>query len=112
MNEKLEKLIKARKYFAYGEQIDYFDHCNIVSWVRTGDDEHPNSGLVTIMSDGPGGGKSINVGKRLANKIFYDCTGNVKESVYVDHEGNGIFYCNGGSVSVWVATNANEAKDF
>ena len=102
MEGKLENLIRARKYFAYGEQIDYFDDCNIVAWVRTGDDEHQDSGLITIMSDGPGGGKTINVGKRLANSIFYDYTGNVQENVYVDQEGNGIFYCNGGSVSVWV----------
>ena len=102
MNERLERLIKARKYFAYGEQIDYFDNFNIIAWVRTGDEEHIDSGLVAIMSDGPGGGKTINVGKRLANTVFYDYTGNVKENVYVDNEGNGIFYCNGGSVSVWV----------
>ena len=102
MNERLERLIKARKYFAYGEQIDYFDNFNIIAWVRTGDEEHIDSGLVAIMSDGPGGGKTINVGKRLANTVFFDYTGNVKENVYVDSEGNGIFYCNGGSVSVWV----------
>lgn len=102
MNERLERLIKARKYFAYGEQIDYLDEFNIIAWVRTGDDEHIDSGLVVIMSDGPGGGKTINVGKRLANTVFYDYTNNVRENVYVDSEGNGIFYCNGGSVSVWV----------
>lgn len=102
MNNQLDKLIKARKYFAYGEQIDYLDNHDIIAWVRTGDDEHENSGLITIMSDGPGGGKTINVGKRLANTVFYDYTGNVQESVYVDQEGNGIFYCNGGSVSIWV----------
>lgn len=102
MGEKLERLIKARKYFAYGEQIDYFDNHDIIAWVRTGDEEHVDSGLIAIMSDGPGGGKTINVGKRLANTIFEDYTGNVKEDVYVDKEGNGIFYCNGGSVSVWV----------
>ena len=51
---------------------------------------------------GYGGGKCINVGTRLGNSIFYDYTGNVQEDVYVDQEGNGIFYCNGGSVSVWV----------
>ena len=102
MGKKLEELLKLRKYFAYGDQIDYFDNFNIIAWVRTGDEEHVNSGLVAIMSDGPGGGKLINVGKKLANSVFYDYTGNVKETVYVDTEGNGIFYCNGGSVSVWV----------
>ena len=102
MKDTLEKLLELRRDKAYGEQIDYFDDYNIVAWVRTGDEMHPKSGLVTIMSDGPGGGKTINVGSRLANKVFYDYTGNVKETVYVDQEGNGIFYCNPGSVSVWV----------
>ena len=100
--EMLENMMRLRKEYAYGSQMDYFDHHDIIAWVRTGDDEHPNSGLVTIMSDGPGGGKMINVGQRLANTTFYDYTGNVKEDVYVDQDGNGIFYCNGGSVSVWV----------
>lgn len=102
MNERLLKLIELRRDYAYGEQIDYFDHHNIIAWVRTGDNEHLNSGLVAIMSDGPGGGKTINVGTRLANSVFYDYTGNINENVYVDQEGNGIFYCNGGSVSIWV----------
>ena len=44
----------------------------------------------------------MNVGKNLANTILYDCTGNVKEPVYVDKYGNGIFYVNGGSVSIWI----------
>mgnify|MGYP001853150253 CR=1 FL=1 len=100
--EMLEKIMKARQNFAYGEEIDYFNDFNIIAWVRTGDEEHVDSGLVTIMSDGPGGGKQINVGLKLANTVFYDYTGNVSETVYTDHEGNGIFYCNGGSVSIWV----------
>lgn len=44
----------------------------------------------------------INVGKKLAHTVFYDWLGNVQETVYVDQDGNGIFYCNGGSVSIWV----------
>ena len=102
MKKDIENLLRARKLFAYGEQIDYFDDSSIIAWVRTGDDEHKSSGLIAIMSDSHGGGKLINVGKKLANSVFCDYTGNVKETVYVDQDGNGIFYCNGGSVSVWV----------
>ena len=100
--DMLENMVRLRKNYAYGEQKDYFDHHDIIAFVRTGDDEHENSGLVAIMSDGPGGGKPINVGPRLADSVFYDYTGHVKETVYVDKDGNGIFYCDGGSVSVWV----------
>lgn len=100
--EMLEKLLKLRKYFAYGKQNDYFDDNNIIGWTREGDFEHPDSGMAVILSDNAGGSKIMNVGKRLAGSTLYDYTGNVQETVYIDDEGNGIFYCNGGSVSVWV----------
>jgi len=58
MNETLEKLLELRRRYAYGEQVDYFDDYNIVAWVRKGDDMHKKSGLVAIMSDGPGGRKN------------------------------------------------------
>ena len=67
-----------------------------------GDDEHPDSGLAVVMSDERGGNIQMNVGKNLANTVFYDCTGNMEETVYVDNDGNGIFYCKDGSVSVWI----------
>lgn len=98
----IEKLLKARKYFAYGVQNDYFDNENIIGWTFEGDYDYPDSGMAVIMSDNCGGSKIMNVGHKLANTVLYDCTGNVQEDVYVDNEGNGIFYCNGGSVSVWV----------
>lgn len=98
----LDILLKVRKYFAYGETHDYFDHRNIIGWTMEGDFEHPDSGLAVVMSDKDGGCKMMNVGKKLANTVFYDCTGNLSETVYVDNDGNGIFYCNGGSVSVWI----------
>ncbi len=100
--DMLEKMLKARKYFAYGNQTDYFDDPNVIGWVRQGDIDHPDSGMAVLLTNGNGGNKIMNVGKRLSNTIFYDCTGNVKEPVYVDSEGNGIFYVNGGSVSVWI----------
>ena len=93
------------KYFAYGRQNDYFDDQNIIGWTREGDYEHSDSGMAVIMSDNAGGCKQMNVGSNLANTVLYDCTGNMKETVYVDNEGNGIFYCQGGSVSVWIKKN-------
>lgn len=69
----LNTLIKVRKFFAYGRQTDYFDDPNIIAWVREGDFEHPDSGLVVILSDSAGGSKIINVGSNLADSYFYDC---------------------------------------
>lgn len=98
----LDKLLKVRKYLAYGEQYDYFYDHNIIGFTRHGDYEHPGSGLAVVMTDKNGGSIQMNVGKNLANSVLYDCTGNLSETVYVDNEGNGIFYCKDGSVSVWI----------
>jgi len=102
MKDLLDKFMLCRKYLAYGDEKDYFDHEDIIGWTRTGDYYHQDSGMAVILSDGPGGYKNMNVGKNLANTILYDCTGNISEPVYVDQSGNGVFHCNGGSVSVWI----------
>ena len=101
-NNILDILLKVRKYFAYGEQHDYFNDRNIIGFTRTGDYEHPDSGLAVVMTDKNGGAIQMNVGKNLANTVLYDCTGNLSETVYVDNDGNGIFYCKDGSVSIWI----------
>ena len=101
-NEILDKLLKLRKYFAYGEQIDYFYDRSVIGFVRQGDFEHSDSGLAVVMSDKDGGSITMNVGKKFANSMFYDYLGNTEEKIYIDGEGNGNFFCNGGSVSVWV----------
>lgn len=103
----IDVLLKVRKYFAYGEQYDYFNDSNVIGFTRLGDYDHPDSGLAVVMSDKNGGSIQMNVGKNLANTVFYDCTGNLSETVYVDNEGNGIFYCKDGSVSVWIKQGQN-----
>ena len=101
-NDMLDKLLKIRKYFAYGEQEDYFYDKNTIGFVRRGDYEHSASGLAVVMSDKNGGVIEMNVGKNLSNTMFYDCLGNIQEKVYVDSNGNGKFSCKPGSVSVWI----------
>lgn len=94
--------MQARKLYAYGNQVDYFDDEHIIGWVREGDKNIKNSGMVVILSNNEGGAKEMNAGPNLANCVLKDLTGNMTENVYVDKDGNGIFYCDGGSVSVWV----------
>ena len=98
----LEKLLYARNHFAYGTQTDYFNDPNIIGWVREGDSEHYKSGMVVIMTVSTGGCLQMNVGKHLANSVLYDYLGNMQEPIYVDQDGNGIFYVKDGSVSIWV----------
>lgn len=95
----IDKLLEARKNYAYGEQYDYFDHWDIIGWTRLGDDEHPKA-MATLMSNGPGGSKWMEVGK--PNAIFRDLTEYISEPVYTNEYGWGEFRCNGGSVSVWI----------
>ena len=98
----LDRLLRVRKYFAYGEQEDYFNDYNKIGFVRRGDYEHPDSGLAVVMSDKYGGIIRMNVGKQFANTVFYDCLGYIDKKVYIDENGFGDFSCLDGSVSVWI----------
>lgn len=101
-NIMLDKLLKVRKYFAYGEQEDYFYDCNKIGFVRKGDFEHPDSGVAVVMTDKFGGNIRMNVGKKFANTVFYDYLGLCDNKVYIDEDGFGEFSCIDGSVSVWI----------
>jgi len=95
----LDIFLKARRLYAYGPQYDYLDHYNCIGWTRLGDENHPKS-LAVLMSDGPPGSKWMEVGKPGAG--FTDLTGHVKEPVRANSDGWAEFFCNGGSVSVWL----------
>ncbi|QYO68074.1 alpha-amylase [Leptolyngbya sp. 7M] len=95
----IDRLLFARKHFAYGPQYDYFDHPDVIGWTRLGSEQHPRA-MAVIMSDGPGGSKWMEVGK--PNATFYDLTEHIKQPIQTNQHGWGEFRCNGGSVSVWV----------
>jgi alpha-amylase len=92
-------LLALRRDVAYGPQRDYFDHENVVGWTRLGDDDHPLA-MAVVMSDGPGGTKTMFVDRPGAR--FRDATSAVGDVVTVGADGNGAFRCNDQSVSVWV----------
>ncbi len=41
LEEKIRKLAKIRRAFAYGDQDDYFQSPTLLGWVRHGDENHP-----------------------------------------------------------------------
>lgn len=102
MKNLLDRLIRARRDYAYGKQNDYFDDKNIIGWTREGIDEEENSGLAVLMSNNNSGTKKMYVGKKFANKKFYDITSIIKEEVIIDNDGQGIFKVNSNNISVWV----------
>lgn len=104
----LKKMIKIRELYAYGMQTDYFDHENIIGWVRMGDDAHQDSGMAVVLSDGAGGIKRMFMGTKYVGTQFRDVTGKCPETVVVKEDGWGEFRVEGGSVSTWVSRGAYE----
>ena len=101
---QIEPLLHARRHLAYGEQTDYFDHSNVIGFVRHGDAAHPRSGLALILSTGDAGTKMMELGAERAGEVFYDLTGNCAETVTLDAQGRANFPVLAGSVSVWAHT--------
>jgi len=99
----LDKLIQARKLFAYGTQRKYFDHPKTIGWTREGDSEHANSGLAVLLTTGSDGTKWMEMGRQHAGKSFVDYLGNSQGKVAINADGWGEFRAPAGSVSVWVA---------
>ncbi|HYO92525.1 MAG TPA: alpha-amylase, partial [Pyrinomonadaceae bacterium] len=61
----IDKLLQARREYAHGEQVDYFDHPNTVGWTRLGSDEHEKA-MAVLMSNGADGDKWMNVSRANA----------------------------------------------
>ncbi|MBB1267762.1 alpha-amylase [Shewanella sp. SR44-3] len=96
---KIDALLKARKDYAYGVQLDYLDHWDIIGWTRLGDTSHPKA-MAVIMSDGAGGSKWMNVGRK--SNTFIDITGNRSDIILSNLDGWAEFPVNNGSYSVWI----------
>lgn len=104
----LKEMIKVRADYAYGEQCDYFDHADIVGWTREGDDEHEGSGLAVLISDGPGGEKQMYAGNIHAGETYVDVLKNMPDEIVIGADGNAVFKCSGGSVSIWLPKKSAE----
>ena len=98
----IEKLLYARKNYAYGEQINYFDDPNLIGMVRKGNEDHPGSGLVMLLSNHTEGTKKINIGKEHAGEVWYEITENIKDEIHIDDNGEAEFKVNAGKAAVWV----------
>ncbi|OJX58471.1 alpha-amylase [Dysgonomonas sp. 37-18] len=98
----IDTLLKARHKYAYGHQVDYFDHAAIVGFVRLGDTDHLDSGLALLISNGEDGSKMMNVGIHRGGEVWSDLTRNVEYDILIDKYGYGEFAVKEDCFSVWV----------
>lgn len=98
----IDCLIKVRRNYAFGEQINYFDHPNTIGFVRTGDEFHPASGLALLVSNGEDGEKNMHVGKHRRGETWHDITGHTPKEVLIDENGNASFSVPATKISVWI----------
>ncbi|KAK1922270.1 putative alpha-amylase [Papiliotrema laurentii] len=108
---QLDDLVRARKLFAYGEQVDHWDHPNCLAWLRKGDEEH--DGSVTVICNGKeDGSKKIEVGKEHAGEKWTDVLGWHQGEVTIGEDGWAEFFCPPESVSIWTKTDARGREEF
>jgi alpha-amylase len=54
----------------------------------------------------------MNVGAINKGAVYADYTGNRTDKITIDENGEGVFPCNGGQVSVWVRDNISSEEAF
>lgn len=93
MAPTLDKLIEARRYFAYGPGHEYSGNTEAVyAYVREGLSTVPGTGLVMLISGRNWGGQqSFTINSHQPNTTFYDYTGNVSGTVTTNAQGYGSF---------------------
>ena len=102
--ESLPRLIEARKRFAYGSQTDMFDDPHAIAFIRHGTDEQP--GCIVIVANGAEAEKTVDLGPDHAGAGFRDFLTHCEEELFADDQGRVTIRVNGGSVSVWVRSDA------
>ncbi|MGO2696727.1 alpha-amylase [Bavariicoccus seileri] len=95
----LDRLLKARLKWAYGEQNDYALNEHTIGFTRLGDDAHQH-GLVVVMSNQDEGDLEVDLGELNKQTTYYDWTTD-QEPVTTDDEGRAAFHFLPGKVSVY-----------
>lgn len=98
----IDILLNARKKYAYGEQVNYFGNPNYAGFTRKGDPAHPGSGLAVVISNNEEGEKIMNTGEGHPGEVWHEITGDRREEITIDENGNGTFPVSAGKIAVWV----------
>lgn len=109
----LAKFIKARRFFAFGQQRDYFDHASCVGWTRGGTDTHDGCAVVLCVG-GSEGKKWMEVGKKYKGTKWVDAIGWLggdDAQVEINEDGWAEFRSPAHSVGVWVPKDSQHLAD-
>ncbi len=101
----IDKFLYARRYYAYGKQLDFFQDPHCIGWMRAGNENHP-CGLITVMSNKGEG--AIEIKTPVPDTVFVDLTEHIKKEVKTDANGHASFPCPAGSLSVWIPADSPE----
>lgn len=109
----LEKFLKARRFFAFGEQRDYFDHPSCIGWTRGGTEAHDGCAVVLCVGSDEGQ-KWMEVGKRYKGTKWVDAIGWLGGDdavVEINEDGWGEFRSPAHSVGIWVPQSSEHLKE-
>lgn len=113
--QHLPELLLARKLYAYGKQLDYFNRPDCIGWVRQGSEDRPD-GLAVVMSWTQAAEAEsqicMQVGREHAGEVWTDVLGLEAAVVMIDENGLGLFPCARNSMACFANKDAKGRKRF
>lgn len=99
--EELDRLMKIRRDYVYGDQQDRFDDPNLIGWIHHGSAEHPGKLVTLLCTADEDRTMQIDLGADQAGKTFVDLSGHRRELVILDDAGCADFPVSSRSYAVW-----------
>lgn len=104
-SKKLVKLMLCRKYFAHGEQTDFWDSPLTIAWRRAGDKNRQGSGCFVVLNLASKHHShklkpKVPIGR--PEEVWVDALEHIDKKVEIDDEGCGKLPTKGPGVSVWI----------
>jgi alpha-amylase len=98
----LAKLMLCRKFFAHGEQVDYWQSNVAIGWTRGG--EEKGNGCAVVMGALMAVKTTQTIKMRIGTpgEVWIDVMGHVKDATTIDTSGTGAFPAGEAGISVWI----------
>lgn len=94
----LDRLLQLRHRYACGDQHDHFDDPHCISWVRTGDEDHPGS-MVVMINNHDQVTQTIDTGRP---DTTFRCDDDESETVTTDADGKAEFTCPARGLAIYI----------